>query len=63
MAEKYVGQILISRRTVRIGHQVYPLANISRVQTLLVAWCRAPSESMTTRRGRTACLRDISAGS
>ncbi|RST07574.1 hypothetical protein E2C00_16865 [Streptomyces sp. WAC05374] len=31
---KRVGEIRISERTVRIGHEVYPLANISRVRTL-----------------------------
>jgi hypothetical protein len=34
MANKKVGELLISKRVVKIGHQVYPLANISRVQTL-----------------------------
>lgn len=38
MARDKVGEIRISPRTVRIGHQVYPLANISRVQTLEVTW-------------------------
>ncbi|MFC8915002.1 DUF6232 family protein [Streptomyces sp. NPDC057116] len=31
---KRAGEIRVSRRTVRIGHEVYPLANISRVRTL-----------------------------
>lgn len=34
MAKKRVGEIRISKRIVQIGHEVYPLANISRVQTL-----------------------------
>ncbi|WP_351234429.1 hypothetical protein [Streptomyces sp. NPDC002133] len=28
--KRYVGEIRISKRTVQIGHEVYPLANISR---------------------------------
>lgn len=38
MAKEHIGEIRISRRTVRIGHEVYPLANISRVQTLKLVW-------------------------
>lgn len=38
MARQQVGEIRINPRTVRIGHQVYPLANISRVQTVRVTW-------------------------
>ncbi|WP_370021366.1 DUF6232 family protein [Planotetraspora sp. GP83] len=38
MAKEQVGEIRISKRIVRIGHEVYPLANISRVQTLRVVW-------------------------
>lgn len=38
MAKEKVGEIRISKRIVRIGHQVYPLANISRVQTLRLVW-------------------------
>jgi hypothetical protein len=38
MADKQLGEVLISRRTVRIGHQVYPLASISRVEVLRVVW-------------------------
>jgi len=38
MAKDQVGEIRISKRTARIGHQVYPLANISRVQTLRLVW-------------------------
>lgn len=38
MANERVGEIWINTRTVRIGHQVYPLANISRVQTVRVVW-------------------------
>ncbi|MEW9533855.1 DUF6232 family protein [Microbispora sp. NPDC049125] len=38
MAKEKVGEIRISKRIVRIGHEVYPLANISRVQTLRVVW-------------------------
>ncbi|MEV1172890.1 DUF6232 family protein [Nonomuraea sp. NPDC049784] len=34
MAKQKVGEIRISKRVVKIGHEVYPLANISRVQTL-----------------------------
>jgi len=33
MAGKRLGEIRINKRTVQIGHQVYPLANISRVQS------------------------------
>lgn len=38
MAKERVGHIVISKRVVQIGHEVYPLANISRVQTLRVRW-------------------------
>jgi len=38
MAKETVGEIRINKRIVRIGHQVYPLANISRVQTLRLVW-------------------------
>ncbi|MEU6258709.1 DUF6232 family protein [Streptomyces sp. NPDC047043] len=38
MAKRRVGEIVISRRVVQIGHEVYPLANISRVQLLEVRW-------------------------
>jgi hypothetical protein len=38
MAKEKLGEIRINRRTLRIGHQVYPLANISRVQTLRESW-------------------------
>ncbi|NAS25123.1 hypothetical protein GT755_26000 [Herbidospora sp. NEAU-GS84] len=38
MAKKKVGEIRISKRIVRIGHEVYPLANISRVQTLRIVY-------------------------
>jgi hypothetical protein len=38
VAKEHIGEIRISRRTVRIGHEVYPLANISRVQTLKLVW-------------------------
>ncbi|WP_405588272.1 DUF6232 family protein [Streptomyces sp. NBC_01092] len=38
MARRHVGEIIISRRVVQIGHEVYPLANISRVQTLQLVW-------------------------
>lgn len=38
MTKKRVGHIIISRRVVQIGHEAYPLANISRVQTLQVRW-------------------------
>ncbi|NGO11948.1 hypothetical protein G5C60_31180 [Streptomyces sp. HC44] len=38
MAKKRVDHIVLSNRVVRIGHEVYPLANISRVQTLRVVW-------------------------
>lgn len=38
MVKEHVGEIRISKRIVRIGHEVYPLANISRVQTLRVVW-------------------------
>jgi hypothetical protein len=33
MTRASVGEIQITKRTVRIGYQVYPLANIARVQT------------------------------
>lgn len=36
MAKKRVGHITISRRVVQIGHEAYPLANISRMQTLRI---------------------------
>ena len=36
MAEQQVGEIRISSRIAIIGHQVYPLANIARIQTLHV---------------------------
>ncbi|PBC92588.1 hypothetical protein BX281_0266 [Streptomyces sp. Ag82_O1-15] len=35
---KRVGEIRIAKRVVTIGHETYPLANISRVQTLRVVW-------------------------
>jgi hypothetical protein len=38
MAKKRVGHIIISRRIVQIGHEAYPLANISRVQILQIRW-------------------------
>ncbi|WP_219464504.1 DUF6232 family protein [Nonomuraea rhizosphaerae] len=38
MAKEHIGEIRITPRTVRIGHEVYPLANISRVQTLRLIW-------------------------
>ncbi|GAA0390713.1 hypothetical protein GCM10009530_47430 [Microbispora corallina] len=38
MGRERVGEIRISRRTVQIGHEVYPLANISRVQSLRLVW-------------------------
>jgi hypothetical protein len=38
MAKEQVGEIRINKRIVQIGHQVYPLANISRVQTLRLVW-------------------------
>lgn len=40
MSEDRVGEIRISRRLLRIGSQVYPLANIGRVQTLWLEWGR-----------------------
>ncbi|MEU5433230.1 DUF6232 family protein [Streptomyces sp. NPDC020719] len=36
--KKKVGDIRIAKRVVTIGHETYPLANISRVQTLHVVW-------------------------
>lgn len=36
--KKKVGEIRIAKRIVTIGHETYPLANISRVQTLRVVW-------------------------
>lgn len=38
MAKEKVGEIRINKRTVRIGDQVYPLATISRVQTVRLVW-------------------------
>lgn len=38
MPQERVGEIRITRRLLRIGDQVYPLANIARVQTLWVEW-------------------------
>lgn len=38
MAQSQIGEIRISKRVVRVGHQAYPLANISRVQTLKLVW-------------------------
>lgn len=39
MANKQrVSEIRISRRTIEIGHEVYPLANISRVRTHRLEW-------------------------
>jgi hypothetical protein len=38
MAKKQVGEIRISKRVVQLGSQVYPLANISRVQTVRLVW-------------------------
>ncbi|GIH21773.1 hypothetical protein Aph01nite_00830 [Acrocarpospora phusangensis] len=38
MGKRQVGEIRISKRVVRIGHEVYPLANISRVRTLRLVW-------------------------
>ncbi|MEO3855356.1 DUF6232 family protein [Acrocarpospora sp. B8E8] len=38
MGKQHVGEIRISKRVVRIGHEVYPLANISRVQSLRLVW-------------------------
>lgn len=38
MADKQIGELRISKRTVQMGHQVYPLANISRVQSLELVW-------------------------
>jgi hypothetical protein len=38
MDRKQIGEIRLNKRTIRIGHQVYPLANISRVQTVRLPW-------------------------
>ena len=38
MAKKRIGEIRINKRIVQIGHQFYPLANISRMQTIKEAW-------------------------
>lgn len=38
MAKERVGEIRINRRIVQIGYQFYPLANISRLQTIKEAW-------------------------
>ncbi|MEV0791917.1 DUF6232 family protein [Kribbella sp. NPDC050459] len=38
MAKEQLGVIQISKRIIRIGHQDYPLANISRVQTLRIRY-------------------------
>lgn len=50
MAERQVGEIRISRRVLRIGHQTYPLANISRVQTARVVWAGRKSTWYPLRR-------------
>ena len=54
MAKEHVGEIRISKRVVRIGHEVYPLANISRVQTLRVVGAAARRPS--TRSGEIIVL-------
>lgn len=38
MSQDSVGEIRINRRLLRIGDQIYPLANIARVQTLWIEW-------------------------
>ncbi|CAL9655167.1 hypothetical protein SUDANB95_06729 [Actinosynnema sp. ALI-1.44] len=38
MAKEEIGAIVVSPRLLRIAHQAYPLANISRVQTLRLRW-------------------------
>lgn len=38
MSRKAVSEISVSPRVVEIGHQVYPLANISRVQSVRLVW-------------------------
>ncbi|XVV04134.1 DUF6232 family protein [Actinosynnema sp. CA-248983] len=38
MGREEIGAIVVSPRLLRIAHQAYPLANISRVQTLRVRW-------------------------
>ncbi len=40
MSQDNVGTITISRRLLEVGGQVYPLANISRIQNLRVEWSR-----------------------
>jgi hypothetical protein len=50
MARQQVGEIRINPRTVRIGHQVYPLANISRVQTVQVTWAGKRATSYPAKK-------------
>ncbi|SDL01800.1 DUF6232 family protein [Streptomyces indicus] len=38
MRDRQIGEIVISRRVVQIGHEVYPLSNISRVRSLQLVW-------------------------
>ncbi|MFI9810610.1 DUF6232 family protein [Saccharothrix variisporea] len=38
MVKEEIGAIVVSPRLLRIAHQAYPLANISRVQTLRLRW-------------------------
>jgi hypothetical protein len=38
MARTGTAEIRLNRRTIRIGHEVYPLANISRVQTVQIRY-------------------------
>ena len=50
MAREQVGEIRINPRTIRIGHQVYPLANISRVQTVQVTWAGKRATSYPAKK-------------
>lgn len=50
MADQQVGEIVISKRVVKIGHQTYPLDNISRVQTLRVVWAGKRATSYPLKR-------------
>jgi hypothetical protein len=47
MARTGTAEIRINRRTLRIGHEVYPLANISRVQTVQLSYAKTPAQALT----------------
>lgn len=46
MARTGTAEIRINRRTLRIGHEVYPLANISRVQTVRLTYRKTPGQAV-----------------